>query len=299
MITAHPGPILLTTTSPRTDIHRPSAAEFNPEDYEFTGAVHDAGPDANNHHFREVRNALLDQGYTFSGVHGGTGQCDHCGALLRYSALMIHKPTRTLLYVGERCLDNRFESMAKAEFQEARRAAKLDRARQACLQGFRELCERNSALVYATYAENIQAAAPETYSTWTIDTLVDIARKARTYGEATDRQLALLDKIFDQIMPQQEARLAEQKTNPGAWIGTLRERREFTATVRRIVGFDSPWGWKTLVTLDTPVGTLLWSTTSPIEMTEGEQLSFKATVKAHREYRGERQTEISRPVFHS
>src|SRR5687768_10564121 len=208
-------------TSARTDIHRPSAAEFDPADYEFV-AVFDSRADwpGANDWFLQVRRELLDAGWTFSGVHGGAGQCDHCGSLLRYSALMKHLPTRTLIYVGEQCLDNRF-SMTKGEFDKARKAAQLDRERQAKLAAFNALCEDYPELVWATYADNI-AVAGATYETrprwfdepngeqvtapvqgttwaernrkeWALSTIADMTRKARQYGSfASEKQAALL-----------------------------------------------------------------------------------------------------------
>ena len=89
------------TTMARTDHHRPSAPDFDPESYEFTGVVFDAGADwpQANDEFRAVRAELIEDGYTFSGVHGGTGQCDHCGARLRYSALIRQHHTHKLVFL--------------------------------------------------------------------------------------------------------------------------------------------------------------------------------------------------------
>jgi hypothetical protein len=311
-------------TTTRTDRHRPSAPEFDPADYEFV-AVHDNNADwpRANDHFLAMRRELLATGWTFSGVHGGMGQCDHCGARLRYSALMKHLPTRTLIYVGEQCLGNRFE-MTKAEFDAARKAAQLDRERQAQLVAFNALCEDVPELVWATYAHNIGTAGTE-YRTepvyfdesdgptveravagtswaernrqdWAISTLSDIARKARRYGSfASEKQAQLVVRLVGELEAAEAAtaereakRAAEQATRVNAAIGEIGERRDFTGTVRWFDHFESNFGYtpktSTVMIIDTAEGTVKWTASSYISLERGQQITIKATVKEHTVY---------------
>ena len=55
--------------------------------------------------------------------------CGHCGAHIRYAALMLHTPTMEMLYIGEQCLTNRFENMTKAQFKQLREQARLNKER--------------------------------------------------------------------------------------------------------------------------------------------------------------------------
>lgn len=187
----------MSATATRTDIHRPSAPEFDPTAYDFSGVVFDGRADwpQENEYFFQVRRELLEQGFTFSGVHGGNGQCDHCGSLLRYSALMIHRPTRTLIYVGEQCLDNRFENMTKAEFARARKTASLhaERTRKA---------DRIAALVDAhpLLAELTYGAEKGVVHFGSSDFLHQLSQRLMGYGELSERQIDAAEKSITRII---------------------------------------------------------------------------------------------------
>jgi hypothetical protein len=299
-------------TAARTDIHRPSAAEFDPADYEFV-AVHDNGAEwpGANLYFAQVRRELIDAGWTFSGIYGGAGKCDHCGAVLRYSALMKHLPTRTLIYIGETCLDNRFE-MTKGEFDAARKAAQLDRERQGKLRAFNELCQDMPELVWATYAQNIGSAGlgdhradlpalPETWGErnrkgWAIGVLSDLARKVRQYGSfASEKQAALLVRLVHELevadaetAKREAERAAKAAARTNAAIGEIGERREFTGTVRWFDHFTDFYGYSektsTVMILDTPEGTVKWKASNYIELEKGQTVKIRATVKEHSIY---------------
>lgn len=151
---------MTTTMTRRTDIHRPSAPEFDPEAYEFFGCF-DLNPDpmwggAEIHARRELVSSLVKQGWKFTSVHG-SGQCGHCGARIRYAALMGHTATKGLIYVGETCLDNRFE-LTKSEFDRLRKEASLNRERSRKADRIAALIEEHPVLVWASYARNIEVA---------------------------------------------------------------------------------------------------------------------------------------------
>lgn len=110
----------------RTDIHRPSAPEFNPENYEFVTCFDLDTQYGDRKAQLQVINSYIDKGYRFADAGNG---CGHCGKMIRYAALMLHTPTMEMLYVGEQCLINRFESMTKAQFHALREQAKLNKDR--------------------------------------------------------------------------------------------------------------------------------------------------------------------------
>jgi hypothetical protein len=151
------------TTMTRTDIHRPSAVEFDPEDYVVHGYADFHEQDG--HRPVQTISRLVDEGWSFRGAPHGSGQCSHCGAALRYAALMGHVPTKTLLYVGETCLDNRF-SVTASEFAAMRKEA-ARKAEQTRLQGkAAEFFAQHPDLVDLTYIHNIcVAGGTEVYST--------------------------------------------------------------------------------------------------------------------------------------
>jgi hypothetical protein len=178
-------------TMTRTDVHRPSAAEFDPADYDLRG-VFDLHPEDGTTADRvRVVHALVSQGIRFGGVHP-TGQCDHCGAHIRYEALMLHRPTNTLITIGEQCLDERFELATAADFRalraEARRKAEITREQRRLHDtavAVREwLVDKgaDAVLVELAYPGNGGAVDQSEF-------LSDIARKLWFYGELSDRQV--------------------------------------------------------------------------------------------------------------
>lgn len=115
--------------STRTDIHRPSAPEFDPTSYQLQGVYYlGEGLDQQDHTNSRQRAiiALRAAGWTSGGVYGPR-QCSHCGQHISYAALMLHTPTQTYLHIGEQCLDNRFELETKEQFHALRKATALNR----------------------------------------------------------------------------------------------------------------------------------------------------------------------------
>lgn len=78
-------------------------------------------------------------------------------------------------------------------------------------------------------------------------------------------------------------------------FGTVGTRiKGIVATVTNVAYFDSQFGRTYVTTLRTDAGhTLVWKTGS-WSGKRGERLTLTATVKAHSEYKGEKQTELSR-----
>lgn len=146
-------------TMTRNDIHRPGSAEFDPENYDLFGCF-DLNPEWGDPSRVQTVSSLVDQGWSFAGAPHGSGQCSHCGARIRYAALMGHRPTKTLMYIGETCLDNRFELTAD-EFQKLRKAAALNRERSALKDRREAFLADNPEMVWLSYAGNIASAGAE------------------------------------------------------------------------------------------------------------------------------------------
>lgn len=280
----------MAATAARTDIHRPSAPDFNPDDYEFTGAIFDLGRHEDgrvNRSDRRIRSLLLREGYTEDdGV--AASRCTHCGARLRYSALMIHKPTRSLIYIGETCLDGRFSDTQEG-FRRRRREAQADRVAQRKLASFLAECDKHPVLTYASYGDNI-AAASEKCEYWhkTLTIVRDIADCARNGKPVSDKQVALLGKLMGDLDAQYRKHLArkakwaaEAAARVDAFIGEIGDRRLLTGTVRVCLERETDYGPATLLILDTPEGTVKWWASGARDYEQGEEITVKATVKAH------------------
>lgn len=172
-------------TMTRTDIHRPSAPEFDPENYSCFG-VFDLNPEWGSVGRVELVSRLVDQGWSFRGAPHGSGQCSHCGAHIRYAALMGHEPTKTLLYIGETCLDNRF-SLTKPEFDRLRKEAALNATQRSMAANRADFLATHPDLVWASYAHNIDTAGA------TIEWVVDWYDET-TYATEAEAQ-AVIDAM--------------------------------------------------------------------------------------------------------
>jgi hypothetical protein len=303
------------TPTARTDIHRPSAPEFDPEDYDCQG-VFDLHPEEgrqDEHRYRhQVITALKAQGYSFANApHGNSAQCSHCGAYLRYAALMLHTPTGTLMYVGETCLDNRFDSLTKDEFARLRAAASLNRERRAQRERFAELCERHPVLAYATYAWNIGDAggdaaranlAPgaqgEGSFSWVtrtgdkIETMHDIATRARQYGTVSDKQVALLERLMgwlDEAEQRRAAREIERTAKVASGVTLPTEGRQVvTGEIVSISVQDNDYGVRIVMTVRDDRGFAVWGTLprsldpghGSLDNLRGKRCTFTAAIEA-------------------
>jgi len=170
----------------RTDIHRPSAPEFDPEKYELHG-VYDLAPEwdaaAKIAERQAAVNALMARGYRFGG--GRSGGCGHCGARFRYAALVAHPESREMMFIGETCLEGRF-SMSRSEylgaFRRVRDQAAAGRERLAHVARVAEFKTAHPEVTAVLSDSAILAESP--------NFLADIAAKLERYGNLSDRQIA-------------------------------------------------------------------------------------------------------------
>lgn len=205
----------MTTT--RTDAHRPSAPEFDPQSYSWTGDVVDFNPEEGTSSREagwfdadQTIESLMAVGWSWATAHsfelGYGAQCQHCGAHLRYAALLKHEATKEMLWVGETCLDNRFSGMTKAQFDHLRKTAMLARDAVVKLAAFNEFLANHPEIVPATYVYNMvfledqQEFGHEKYGTgWATSVIADILSKLRQYGSISDKQIAFVVKLITEV----------------------------------------------------------------------------------------------------
>lgn len=199
----------MITTAPRVDIHRPSAEQFDPEAYECRG-VFDLGNDygKDERARRAAVDAMLAAGFRFAS-HQQIGQCGHCGAYLRYAALLTHGDSHEMIYVGETCLAGRFESLTKAEFQRLRKAAALDSAR---ARERSERVERIAALVteHPVLADLTYPQLDDEHSPF----VADVAARFRSSGYLSERQVAAVSRAIHREANDRVERATEQAACP-------------------------------------------------------------------------------------
>jgi hypothetical protein len=289
----------------RTDVHAPASLNFDPELYNCYG-VFDFTPEFDYIQVQErieTVNAMLAKGYSFGG--STTGGCGHCGTNIRYGALMARDDVMEMIWVGETCLDNRFDGMTKAEFQKLRKNAALGRERLARQAAFEALCDENPDLAYATYAGNIHDAIVDEHGarfgnvsgcSWALSTLVDIATKARRYGDPSDRQLAFVSKLIREISEKADtyaATMAEKAAEAPAAPVPTGKRIQVTGTVIKVDWKENGFGGRQVMTVKHADGWLVWGTvpaslnvaddgftTIDSGVQTGDTVTFTATVEA-------------------
>jgi len=250
----------------RTDVHAPT--HLITEDYEYWGS-YDGGEvaeyDPISGKFSETRKVRIyrfikEHGLKFAATHGHNGdQCDHCGAHLRYVALMLHKPTNTILHVGENCLANRFEQ-ATAAFHAMRKAAELDREKMRIKTAREEYFAANPDIRIAydrfiSYSKNGGLTGTEFEDSF----LQDLMRKLRDYGSLSEKQTPWVEKCISRWV---DRKLAEkEREDEKATIADVEEGTyEFTGTIVSVKEHFSDFGSSWKMTVKAEDGRVYWGT---------------------------------------
>lgn len=152
----------------RNDAHSP--LNLVTEDYAYVGGFDNEDPTFGTE--RSDLRTLLARSTTAR--YGDGGQCDHCGARIRYVAVLQHAPTGDHIAVGETCLGNRF-ALATADFHRMRKAAELDRAEHKILAAWTAyMAEHPTDWAALDASEN--------------GFVRNVLHKGRQYGNLSDRQ---------------------------------------------------------------------------------------------------------------
>lgn len=174
----------------RTDIHAPSAAGFDPSAYVCYGCW-DNSPEFDPTplvEFRETIRGLVAAGYRWG--NGSNHNCGHCGAAIRYFALLVREDVKEFIAVGEQCLDNRFSDLTAQDFQALRKQAKLNRERATRQERLDALKATSPAIARLLDGNDPEVAGSEFLS--------DIRAKAYS-GRLSDAQVAAVARAFDGI----------------------------------------------------------------------------------------------------
>lgn len=254
----------MSTSTARTDIHTAAHVNFDPADYKLIGVLDtDTSPfRADDSEGRRAVSAMEAEGFPYVLVHPH-GQCDSCGQHLRYVAVMFHHPSAALVEVGVNCLVGRF-AMAQAEVKRMMAEAKAAREAHALLDGFLAACEAYQDLAYATYAWNIEVAAPAGADIWGVGPLADIARKARQYGgNVSPKQLAFVSRILTQLDERftKQVRINAERAAEQAEAGPApRGRQAIEGKIVKIAEKFNDFGSRLVMTVVLDNGSRVWGT---------------------------------------
>lgn len=268
----------------RTDVHRPSSPDFDPEAYDYRGAfdLFPEWPNPGEAQYRaEVIRKLADDGYKI-GAHG-YGQCGHCGARIRYAALMVREDVKEYIWIGEICLDGRFE-MSKSEFQALRKAAALNRERMARKDRIAQFFQDHPLLVWISYAPVITNSHGYVNSF-----LCGLNFNLNRYGELSTRQIETAERVIIENTAKDDERIELDKAAAAALAEMLANnvtcpegRIVIEGEVVSVKEYDGYMpgtsSWKMLVV--TSEGWKVWGTRPDAiwQAEKGDRVRFTATV---------------------
>lgn len=135
---------------------------------------------------------------------------------------------------------------------------------------------------------------------------VPISVEQVTYKTYIGRfEYLMYSDIVDVVNPAKDAAEQELKAVRGEhvseYIGTVGERREFNCKLVGSFAYESHFSFYGETNyiykfVDENGDIVVWNTSSWLD-TEKKEFRFKATIKEHSEYRGEKQTVVTRPKF--
>jgi hypothetical protein len=257
----------------RTDVHSPS--NLVTEDYEFVGCGNHATAELDSWSPMPAINRMIEQGYRFNDVHGGH-HCSHCGSFLVYYAVLAHRPSKTMIHVGETCLDNRFE-LATSEFHRLRKQAKLNRERAALREKRATFLDQSDNQALYAWAKEQPAYRNDSYCDEE-SFEAKFVRFIDKYGDASDKFVASIRRSRDRQAEWAAKRAEEAKTAKPVIEGRTRVRGE----VLSAKGKDTPYGWTLKLLIKDEGGFKVYGNApSAIDSVErGDVVEFVATVKA-------------------
>jgi hypothetical protein len=272
-LVTQPGPKEIVSTMTRTDVHAPK--NLVTEDYEFVacgyfGSADEPGYSPLAHEARY----LLDEGWRM-GENESAGGCYHCGANLKYYAILKHEPSHTLVRVGETCLANRFE-LASAEFHRLRAAAQLDRQAQR-VKNTRIVwfaVDQDREIAYAWASEQIEAGS---YGSGGFrHTFVS---QINRYGTVSDKFVRSIMRDMARTERRAEERTAQEAIEAKASSPVIEGRITVTGEVLSTKWQEGDFGGALKMLVRDDRGFKLWGTVpAAISPDRGDRITFTATV---------------------
>lgn len=271
----------------RKDLHRPSV--IRPDDYTLIGFRY-IGPDtfgiSCDDKARIEEHRQRTGGFYSGHEHGGT--CGICGAWAHTLGVFHHVPSNTYIMAGEDCAHklDLGEDIAFKSFRK-RIAAGLEMA-------------RGKAKAQTILSEEGLSAAWDIFngdsSAYEERTIRDIVGNLIRYGSLSEKQVAFIRKLLAQIPEREEKKAIRAAENSASqYIGNVGDRLTITLNIDWIKNFEGNFGPITIVGLRDKSGNIVIYKGSAALGEKGEAVTVKATIKAHNEREGVKQTIISRP----
>ena len=122
--------------------------------------------------------------------------------------------------------------------------------------------------------------------------LGSLARQLIENKILTERQIEAATKV---VKAAGEREMADAASN---FVGTVKDRITFDAEVTGVYSFDTDYGTTMIVRMTDPDDNILvWFATSSPDLERGDNVTLTGTIKDHDEYRGAKQTVLTRCKF--
>lgn len=254
---------------PRTDVHSPT--NLITEDYEFVGCGNHQTAEMDSYSPIYAINEFVQKGYRFGDVHGGH-HCSHCGSFLVYYAVLAHTPSKTMIHVGETCLDNRFD-LATTEFHNLRKQGKLNRERRALKEKREAFLDADSNREAYEWAKNQPALGRDDYEESFEGKFV---RFIDRYGDVSEKFVTAILRSKVRQAEWAAQRAEEAKTARPVIIG----RTQVRGVIQSAKGKEGPYGWVLkLVVKDDSGFKVYGNCPSALSPEKGDRIEFVATLK--------------------
>lgn len=92
-----------------------------------------------------------------------------------------------------------------------------------------------------------------------------------------------------------EAKASSKAQSRSEWVGLEKEKiTDLPVVLKRKSGYQTRFGWSDIYTFMNGDNVIVWFTSSHTDLEEGKEYLLSATIKVHNEYKGEKQTTITR-----
>jgi hypothetical protein len=207
-------------------------------------------------------------------VWDGSGQCDHCGAHLRYVVVMRHEPTGTHMAIGETCHYERFDYDSKVakDVDRLRKRAAAGRLRSQVRKMHEEWVasdERNGEAVAFLQQRHDEDEIQN-------DFFESVFMQLNKKGTLSERQV---DAVLRSKAGREkfEARKAAEADEPK--IPVVEGRQQLVGTILKMEFKDDEYGGRTVMTVKEDRGFLVWGTCpANLAVEKGDRIKFQATV---------------------
>lgn len=280
----------MTQTTERRTVHN-SYADLDPTEYAYVTSF-DSCPEPGSFMGGTISSYEMDDGSTveaFNYYHAEhlwgqrllrtsstskwyeSGQCDHCGARLRYVAVLFHAPTNSHMAVGETCHAERFGHDSKL-------AKDLDRLHKRAAAA-RALAKVRGAVDIWLEEDprNLEAVEYAEANFEGNNFYTDLLAKLRQYGPWSDRQR---DAVLRGKVAAPARALAQAAREAEVKVPVVEGRQVLVGTVIKAEWKDDEYGGRTVMTVKEDRGFLVWGTMpANLDAERGDRIKFQATVK--------------------